>query len=155
MHNAITAAGISEARSVFLYVCAVILIIFCIGYILLELSQLYRQRLKTYFLDLQNYFQVATAVCVLIFVIPVGHDCWCYSSVRWQVGALAVFLAWVNNFVLLLHIPYLGKPIAMLFNVYVNFLKLIYLPFLLIFTFGFPFYLLFIATPEVCVENFM
>ena len=134
-----------------------ILVIFCIGYILIELYQLCRRGPKSYFLDLENslenYFQLATIVSVLIFVIPVGIECWCYSSLRWQCGALAVFLAWVNNFVLMLHIPYLGKPIAMLFNVYVNFLELIYLPFLLIFTFGFPFYLLFIATPEVCAKN--
>lgn len=144
-------AGISAARTIFLYFSAVILIMFCIYYLLLEIYQLLKRGYRKYFANLQNYFEVATYMCVLVFVFPFLHECWCYPSWKWQSGALAIFLAMINNFVLLQHIPYVGNPITMLFNVYVNFLLLLYLPILLIFTFGLPFYMLFIATPdEVC-----
>ena len=99
---------------------------------MLEINQLYHCGLKKYFTDPQNYFQVVTYAFVIIFVFPLGHECWCYPSWRWQIGALAIFLAWINNFLLLKHIPYIGKPVTMLFNAYLNFILLIYLPILLI-----------------------
>ena len=135
----------------FLISSAVIVLIDCSFYLLLEINQLYHRGLKKYFTDPQNYFQVITYVFVIIFVFPLGHECWCYPSWRWQIGALAIFLAWINNFLLLKHIPYIGKPVTMLFNVYLNFILLIYLPILLILTFAFPFYMLFIASLEVCI----
>ena len=133
----------------FLISSAVIVILICIFYLLLEPYQLYRRGPWKYFIDPANYFQVLTYSCVIIFVFPVGHTCWCYPSWRWQIGALSIFMAWINNFILLKPIPHIGKPITMLFNVYFNFLKLIYLPILLILTFAFPFYMLFLALFEV------
>lgn len=134
----------------FLISSAVIVIITSVFYLLLEPYQLIRRGYKKYFKDPENYFQIVTYVCVIIFVFPLGHKCWCYPTWKWQIGALAIFLAWINNFILLKHIPHIGQPITMLFNVYINFLLLIYLPILLILTFAFPFYMLFIATLQVC-----
>lgn len=139
-----------DQTSAFLYTSAVIIIIICIYYLLLELFQLNKRRFKVYFTDLQNYFEVITYICVIIFVFPAGHICWCYPSWKWQIGALAVFLTWIHNFILLKHIPRVGQPITMLFNVYVNFIMLIYLPIMLIVTFALPFYMLFIGTLQVC-----
>ena len=129
---------------------SVIIIIFCAFYLLLEVSQLFHRGLKKYFIDrenpFQNYYQLVTYVSVIIFVSPVNHICWCFPSWKWQIGALAVFLVWINNFVLLKHVPHVGSNVATLFNIYLNFIKLIYLPILLILTFAFPFYMLFVAT---------
>ena len=99
---------------------------------------------------LKEIHSVVLYMCVIIFVFPFGHECWCFPMWKWQIGALAIFMAWINNFILLKDIPHFGKPITMLFNVYMNFILLIYLPILLILTFAFPFYMLFIATLEVC-----
>lgn len=82
---------------------------------------------------------------VIVFVFPVGHERWCCPSWRWQIGALAVFLAWFNSLTLLKDLPLFGQPVTMLFNVYLNFIKLIYLPILLILTFAFPFYMLLVC----------
>lgn len=135
--------------SAFLNTSAAIIIIICIYYLLIELFKLRKRHCKAYLTDAENYFHTITYICVIIFVFPVGHTCWCYPSWKWQIGALAVFLAWIHNFILLKHIPGVGQPITMLFNVYVNFLTLIYLPLLLILTFALPFYMLFIGTIEV------
>ncbi len=126
-----------------------IVILFCSFYLLLEVYQILKRRPWKYLTDPQNYFQVVTYCSVIVFVFPLGHTCWCYPSWKWQVGALAIFLAWTNNLVLLKQIPEVGRPVTMLFNVYINFIKLIYLPILLILTFAFPFYMLFVATMEV------
>lgn len=103
-----------------------------------------------YLKDPQNYLQLTTYICVIIFVFPLGHICWCYPSWKWQVGALAIFLAWIDYFILLKHIPYIGQSIAMLYNVYLNFLKVVHLPILLIVAFALPLYMIFVATSEVC-----
>lgn len=141
--------GITKSQTTFLTFSAVTVILTCIFFLLVEVYQLYRRGPKKYFTDSLNYFQDITYICVIIFVFPVGYECWCYPSWKWQIGALALFLAWMNNFALLKDIPHVGKPITMLFNVYINFLLLIYLPILLILTFAFPFYMLFVATLEV------
>ena len=58
-------------------------------------------------------------------------------------GTVGVFLAWVNSLMLLKEAPFLGQPITMLLNVYYNFIRIIYLPVLLILTFSVPFYMIF------------
>ena len=109
----------------------------------------FRQRLR----DILNFIHyLVLYICTIIFVIP-GHKCWCFPSWKWQIGALAIFMAWVKILILLKDIPLIGKPITRLFNVYINFLVLIYLPIFLILTFAFPFYLLFINTVEVCART--
>lgn len=142
--------GTSDFQTtVFLNASAAIIIIICIYYLLSEAFHLRKRRFKAYLSDAENYFQLITYSCVIVFVFPVGHTCWCYPSWKWQIGALAVFLTWIHNFILLKHIPRVGQPITMLFNVYVNFLTLLYLPLLLIVTFALPFYMLFIGTLQV------
>ena len=64
-------------------------------------------------------------------------------------GTLDVFLAWVNSFMLLKEAPFLGQPITMLLNVYNNFIRIIYLPVLLILTFSVPFYMIFFRAEDM------
>ena len=145
--------GIETWEGTFLTACSVVILIASIFSLLLELFQLC-QRGPNYLKDVQNYFDAAIYLCVMVFVFPLGHECWCYPSWRWQIGALSVFLAWLNTFILLKHIPFIGQPITMLFNVYTNFLMVVYMPILLILTFAFPFYMLFVASVEVIVWGY-
>ncbi len=108
---------------------------------MLEVPQLARRGLK-YLKEFENYIQVVLCVLTLIFVFPLGHDDWVLPSWRWQIGAIAIFLGWLNCIILLKTMPYFGVNITMLFSVGYNFLILIYLPILLILTFGFPLYML-------------
>ena len=72
------------------------------------------------------------------------NDCWCAPPWQWQIGALAVFLAYINLLMLLKGMPWLGIYINMFLNIVFEFMKLILLPFLLILSFAFPFYMLFV-----------
>jgi hypothetical protein len=102
------------------------------------------RRKKNYLVEYENYIQVIMFILTLIFVFPYpGNDCWYYPHWRWQVGTVGVFLAWVNSFMLLKEAPFLGQPITMLLNVYYNFVRIFYLPVLLIVTFSVPFYMIF------------
>ena len=80
----------------------------------------------------------------VIFVFGFWNDCWCAPPWQWQIGALAVFLAYISIILLLKGMPFVGVPINMLLNIVITFLKLIYLPFLLILAFAIPFYMLFV-----------
>lgn len=135
------------------YTFAIVLILSSIVYLVLEVAQLY-YRLHKYLSESENYIQVIMFISVIIFVFPVGQNsCWCLPGWKWQIGALAVFLAWINLLLLIRYIPWLrvGEHSTMLFNVYINFLKLIYLPILLVVTFAIPLYMLLIDAlpPEV------
>ena len=116
-------------------------------YLLLEALQFYQRR-KQYLSEFENYIQVVMYSLTIIFVywphgVPVSDmECWCFPSWRWQIGAIALFLAWFNCCFLLKDWPWVGQPVTMLINVYFNFLTLVYLPILLILTFGFPLYMI-------------
>lgn len=135
---------------VFLYTASIFIILFSIWYLFLEAVQLVNRKWR-FALEFENWLQIPLFVLCIIFVIPVGHGCWCFPAWRWQIGAVVVFLAWVNFILLLRYVPAIGHPTVMLFNVYFNFVTLVYLPIFLILTFAIPFYMLFVrnSTLEV------
>ena len=96
-------------------------------------------------------------ILTIIFVLfGFWNDCWCAPPWQWQIGALALFMAYINFLFLLKGTPLLGVylPINMLFNIIVTFLKLIYLPILLILSFAFPFYMLFVRDSDAVKVSF-
>ena len=136
--------GQSDHLVIFFYFDAIVLILASIAYLILEVAQL-ATRINRYLKEVENYIQVVMFISVIIFVFPVGQNsCWCLPGWKWQIGALAVFLAWINLLLLIRYIPWLkvGEHSTMLFNVYINFVKLIYLPILLLVTFAIPLYML-------------
>ncbi len=133
-------ASLTAARFYFLYTSAVISILCCIYYLVLEIVQ-FSRRGKIYLQEAENYIQCPLYILGFIFAIPLDNH-WILPSWRWQIGAISIFLAWFNFIILLRGFPSIGKNVTMLFSVYYNFLKLIYLPIFLILTFAFPFYML-------------
>ena len=90
-------------------------------------------------------FQQVTLILTIIFVFGFVNDCWCAPPWQWQIGALAVFMAYINFMLLLKGMPNnIGIYINMLLNIVIQFMKLILVPFLLILSFAFPFYMLFV-----------
>ena len=120
------------------------MIILALFNLVIEVIQLVRRKVL-YLKEFENYLQVFTFIACIVFVLPLGNgQCWCLPPWKWQIGVVALFLAWFNGIILLKDMPFLGEPVTMLLNVYFNFIKLIYLPILLILTFGFPSYMLFV-----------
>ena len=147
-HFSHSLSGQSKHMTNFFYLDAIVLILNTIIYLLFELTQLYNQRLD-YLLDVENYVQVVMFLSVIIFAFPVGQNsCWCLPGWKWQIGALAVFLAWVNLLLLIRYLPWwkVGERSTMLFNVYLNFVQSLYLPVILLLTFAIPMYMIFVDT---------
>ena len=142
---------------IFFYFDAVVLILASMAYLILEFAQLV-SRIDRYLKEIENYIQVVMFVSVIIFAFPIGQNsCWCLPGWKWQIGALAVFLAWINLLLLIRYIPWLkvGEHSTMLFNVYINFAKLIYLPILLLVTFAIPLYMLLVDSAQIEVYMYI
>ena len=119
-----------------------------IGY-LVEFLQLVN-RGRRYFWDFDNYLQLALYTLTIIFIDNLDNECWCSTSLRWQIGAFAVFLSWVNFIFVLKYMPYTAIPINMFLSICVAFLRLIFLPVVLILAFGIPFYMVFVKVSSPC-----
>ena len=113
--------------------------------LLVELLQL-MNRCWRYFEDSDNYFQLALYLSTVIFIFGFSDECWCSTPWQWQIGAFAVFLSWLNFIFILRYLPYTAVPINMFLSICVTFLKLIFLPIVLILAFGVPHYMVFVRT---------
>ena len=95
-----------------------------------------------------------TFILTIIFASGFMNECWCAPPWQWQIGALAVFMAYINFILMLKGMPWFGLYINMLLNIVITFVKLFYLAVLLILAFAFPFYMVFVrerASVQVCV----
>ena len=132
---------------------AVILIGMSLGFILYEIWFHYKMRDTSDFFDyVELAFKIVLFLLTIVYVFGFFNECWCTPPWQWQIGALAVFMAYFNFLLLLKGLPWFGVYISMLLNIIKIFLKLAYLPILLILTFAFPFYMLFIRVGcAICV----
>lgn len=124
---------------------AIILILMSVAFLLFEVWFRYvmRKQRNIYFY-FELVFRAAVFLLTIVFVFGFLNDCWCAPPWQWQIGALALFMAFFNSVLLLKGMPFFGVPINMLLNIVITFLALVYLPLLLILSFAIPFYMLFV-----------
>ena len=125
---------------------AIVILSACLR-LLIELFQLLIQRFY-YFSDWVNWIELILFPCSISFAaMPISNwICPCVCNWQWQVGVVAVFLAWCDFIVYTSKLPFVGIYVLMFFEVIKTFLKLAVLTLLLIITFGLSFYMLF-STP--------
>ena len=125
-----------------------------IAFLLFEVWYRYvlrKQRNVFYYFEL--VFRAGVFLLTIVFVFGFVNECWCAPPWQWQIGALALFMAYFNSILLLKGMPFFGVPINMLLNIVITFLQLIYLPLLLILSFAIPFYMVFVRDgPAVLVS---
>ena len=125
---------------------AVLLILMSIAFLVYEIGfQIAMSEMRN---SLADYFDIVFRFIMffltIIFVFGFVNDCWCAPPWQWQIGALAVFMAFFNLILMLKRMPVLGVPINMLLIIIITFLRLLYLPLLLILSFSIPFYMVFV-----------
>ena len=160
--------GLSSRQYSFLIIAAVITIVFSILRLLLEYCQLFNMadilsvlqkqrgynKIKEkgkftwfikwkYFTSLTNYVEIPLYTMSLIFVAVIHRECLCPSRQQWQIGTLAVFLAWLDLLLFMYKWPDLGIYVSMLWRIMKNFVKVSIIALFLIFSFGFAFYMAF------------
>ena len=138
-----------------LYFAAMVVIIVAVARLLLvELVQLVMIGYH-YFLSHENYIEVLAYLLSIIFVSHFGTNCWCPTNWQWQLGALGVFLAWINLILFLKRVPLLGIYVLMFNTILHSFLKFALIAFLFVVAFCIAFYmLLYKAVSQfVCIEG--
>ena len=133
---------LNSAERIAIPVCAVIVIIFAIIKLIFEFFQLVKLGFK-YFLDWINYIEIILFVGSIVFALIFFVDCFCPHPVQWQIGALCVFLAWIDLVIVMRKFPITGIYVVMFMNIFYIFLKMAFLAALLILSFAFSFYMLF------------
>lgn len=128
-----------DTRTV-LHATAGILCILTLSGFLWKLWQLVQNGWKNW----ENYFQLLLCALILIFILGFDNNCWCSTNWQWQMGAVSVFLSWFNIILILKYMPYTAVPINTFLSICITFLKLVFLPIILVFAFGTPYYMVFV-----------
>ena len=101
------------------------------------------ERLGYYFLNHENWLELFLYSFTLIFLGPLGGACVCPKSWEWQIGALAVFLAWIHLGIFVKKMPQLGLYVIMFEDIVITFIKIAIPALLLVLAFSMAFYMMF------------
>ncbi len=126
----------------FLFIAAIVIAFLALTRLMMETFQLLLRRL-TYLSDWINWMENFLFASSIVFVWVFNTDCFCTYKWQWQIGTLAVFLAWINLILFAEKIPLTGLYVVMFINIFQTFLRVIILGFLLVLAFGLAFYMLF------------
>ena len=124
-----------------LYIAACVVILSATMRLLVEMVQ-FGKRHYRYFLNVENYIEIGAYLSSIIFVIQFGANCWCPTNWQWQLGALGVFLAWINLILFLKRVPLLGIYVLMFNSILYTFMKFALIAFLFILAFCLSFYMI-------------
>ena len=122
-----------------LITCSVIIILNCAVRIVIEMFQLYHHR-QDYFLHVINYMEGILYVATIVFVS--NFQLHCLPSWQWQLGALCIFLSWINFILFLSEQPVVGIYVVMFQDIIKTFLRMAPMAVLLVLAFGQPFFML-------------
>ena len=131
----------SYRANISLYVSAVVVTITALARLLVEFLQLVKTHFR-YFLDVENYVELVAYLSAIFFVSHFGTNCWCPRNWQWQLGAFAVFLAWINFIQFLKRVPMLGIYVLMFNSIFYTFLKFALIAFLFVVSFCLAFYMI-------------
>ena len=108
-----------------------------------------------YFLDWNNYMELILYCGSIFFAFIFTTECFCPKSWQWQIGAVCVFLAWIDMISVLQMFPFIGIYVVMFEAIVKNFIKVAVLAIFLVLSFAFSFYMLFnVPTDSTIVSNY-
>ena len=136
-------AVINFARHRALLTMSVFVILFSLIRLLMEVFQAFQLRLVRYFLSWVNWIELLVFSSSILFVMTFLSDCLCPTIWQWQVGAIAIFLGWVDLIVFIRKLPGTGIYVVMFVDIFYTFWRLFFLSLLLVIAFGLAFYMAF------------
>ena len=140
----------SNTRLVFVAFSGAVIVLLASIKLLFELFQLYNLRHK-YFLDWVNYVEVPLYLLSIMFTFVFTTKCFCPYPWQWQIGALCLFLGWIELVILIGNFPCIGIYVLMFRNISFIFVKVAFLAALLIPSFAFSFYILFYDPEDIAM----
>ena len=147
----ITPYFITHFSPAFRLCAAIIVIIFAVLHIALEMLKVFAYG-GSYFVTLENHVKIFIFIGSIVYTSNFERQCNCIDEKRWQLRAFVLFCAWLNFIALLKDNPTFGTPIKLLFNICYKYIKLVYLPILLLISFALPFYMVFVINDNGMVS---
>lgn len=129
---------------------SVLIILNCVVRITLEIGQIIHHR-GEYFTSYINYLEGFLYVATIIFVSNFQLNC--LPSWQWQLGAMCIFLSWINFIVFLSQQPMVGIYVVMFEDIIKTFLRMLPMSVLLVLAFGQPFFML-LSTIVLAVSEY-
>ena len=115
--------------------------------LLLELYQLYHQKLVNYILSWVNWIEIVQYVSTFLFVLS-DPDCFCATKVVWQEGIVALATSCLSLLIWIESLPWIGIYVIIMKKIVYSFLKVALFGVLLFVAFGLSFYMLFYRPPK-------
>ena len=143
---------LSDSRKRFIFTAAIFVVIAALIRLLSEVFQMCQHKIY-YFTDLVNWMELLMAVFAIIFGWVFNTDCLCTYRWQWQIGTIAVFLAWFDFIIFVQKLPAIGIYVAMLRDILWRFIKTIPLATMLVIAFALGFFMLF-SEPDILVSSF-
>ena len=136
----------------FLHGAAIIVIVFAVIRLFIEAIQFLCKHFR-YFLDWENWMELCLFIATIIFVSSgLQSKCLCPESWQWQLGAMALFIAWLDMVLFLKKLPLTGIYVVMFVDIFYTFMRMILLSILFVVSFGLAFYMLFFRPVRDCTE---
>ena len=148
---------IEDGHHKFLLCSSIMLVIFSlISLVIIIALTLYsigpKQIISLTFRRYRIIFETLLAACNLLFVTGYYiNDNWCGGEYQWNFGAICTCLSWITVIISLKGIPSIAANINKLFTIIKQFVKISFLPILLLITFFLPFLMLFTAPWPVSI----
>ena len=134
----------TDARRNFLRVAAGIVLLFSIIRLSFEAIQLIYDHVG-YISDWENWIEVTLFISSILFATGAYVQCCvCVENWQWQLGALSIFLAWLDLVLFMKKLPLFGVYVVMYIQIIYTFLRFMFLALLFIVAFGLSFYMLFV-----------
>lgn len=110
--------------------------------LLLEIPQVFVLKYR-YLLEISNWMEVVLFVLSIMFAWVFGSPCLCPRGWQWQIGTIAVFLAWIDLMLFFDKFPWIGIYVLMFVKVVSTFIKALFVSSLLVIAFALTLYMLF------------
>ena len=118
------------------------MILFAIIMLIFEFIQFIKYHIQ-YLINWVNYLETLLFIIAILFSFVYTEDCYCPRRWQWELGAIAVFLSWIDLVIFIRKLPITGIYVVMFINIFYIFLKLVFLAILLVLAFAFSFNMLF------------
>ena len=134
----------TDARRDFLRLAAAVVLLSSVVRLGFETMQFIYDRVG-YCTDWENWIEVTLFISSILFASGAYVQCCvCVENWQWQLGALSIFLAWLDLVLFMKKLPLFGVYVVMYIQIIYTFLRFMALALLFIIAFGLSFYMLFV-----------
>ena len=134
----------SDARRGFLRLAAALVLLCSLVRLSFAAIQFIYDRVG-YLTDWENWIEVTLFISSILFASGAYVQCCvCVENWQWQLGALSIFLAWLDLVLFMKKLPLFGVYVVMYIQIIYTFLRFMFLALLFIIAFGLSFYMLFV-----------